>query len=81
LESPESYDSEVPDVKILFMHNRCSKFKESKFNGFPSIWVDAGVNVEDDDTIKIPTLKQIIETAKKKFDEHLGNYVNKIIAI
>ena len=63
------------------MHSRCSKFKESKFNGFPSIWVDAGVNVEEDDTIKIPTLEQIIETAKGKFDKHLGNYVNKIIAI
>ena len=56
-------------MKILFMHNRCSKFKESKFSGFPSIWVDVGVIVEDDDTIKIPHKNEIIETAKKKFDE------------
>jgi len=69
-------------VKILFMHNRCSKFKESKFSGFPSIWVDVGVIVEDDDTIKIPHKNnEIIETAKKKFDEELGKYVDNIIAI
>ena len=32
-------------MKVLFMYNRCSKFKESKFPGFPCIWVD--VNTED----------------------------------
>ena len=76
----ESAGDDMPKLKILFMYDRLSKFKEEGgIKGFPCIWVDIGEEEGFNFTEKVVERDdRVIDAAYNKVSNEMGEYINNL---